>query len=73
VNNDRDKSESAAKQKQRELEREIREHAASVEGRHNMLHTLAKMGQFYADAVAEWKARAAKHGCNVDEGDPDCG
>lgn len=20
-----------------------------------------------------WKARAAKHGCNVDEGDPDCG
>lgn len=23
--------------------------------------------------IEEWKRRAAKHGCNVDDGDPDCG
>lgn len=25
------------------------------------------------NTVEHWKKRAAKHGCNIEEGDPDCG
>jgi hypothetical protein len=34
-----------------------------------LCHDISRLKQ----EVESWKNRAAKHGCNVDDGDPDCG
>jgi hypothetical protein len=60
-------------QKRVQLEAEIRDSAASMEEKANMVHTLSKLAMFTNEAIDEWKGRAARHGCNVADGDPDCG
>lgn len=64
---------SAAALKRQQLEEQIHNCAATETEKANMIHSLSKVWMFLSSEIDSWQRRAAQHGCNVEDGDPDCG